>query len=1054
MTVNPNPAVILSTVNASLCAGGNTDFIATATPTGTYNYEFYVNTVLAQTSSPNNLFTATGLVTGDIVEVIAVASTGCSAINSITMNMVDTQAPVLIQKPNFTKNADATNCYYTNINSTSIQNGTATDDCGVASYEYILSGATTLTPAPSLQAIRFNIGVTTVRWTATDVNGNTSLPDEFTVTVIDAQTPVIQAPEDITRRTNLYDCTATRDSINIGTPIVTDNCLFRVFNDAPSEFPVGETIVIWTAIDSAGNTSTDEQIVTITEQFYVNPSDSLILVQLYNQMGGDFWNTSWDLNEPVSTWYGIGVSCGAVSSINLSANNLTGTLPSSILGLSRISEPNFSLNIGGNRLGFDSAEDFVGLISNFTYSPQSKIYSSSSETIGQSESISFTSETEGDFNSYQWYKDQTPITGATNPTFNITNATISDAGIYVCQVTNTVATRLTLERRPITLNVEGFVNPTDSLALVAIFEQTGGTTTWTDPWDLTQPVSTWEGVTLSGDKIRELDFSSRNMTGILPNVFDNDLFSELRYLSFFDNNLEGQIPASIGTITTLTYLDLDKNNFEGAVPASFGSLVNLQALWLSRNDLTSLPNEIGNLRSLQNLYLNDNKFTSLPETIGNLSELLVLNVSDNELTGLPNSITNLRKLVQFYANRNYIAVIPTNVQNFVDLTVFEMNTNNLTTLPTGFLQLSNLANFKISENELEFDDLLPYSTQNYSVFEYAPQAPINEEANILAALNSPVSFTVQTQGNGNAYQWFRDGISVATTQTLTINRVSNEDAGVYMAQITNPSLPDLTLQRRSITLNIECQNLNVEIKEPTQTVFCEGQPFGLKLEINDDFITPQQIRWKKDGVILAFANQKNYTVTTAGTYIAEILTTDGCTILSNQIEISVLPQPEVSINLENEEVFTSSVTSQEPVTYQWLKDGVIIQNAFESTYTPTQTGEYSLLILTESGCSSVSETIIFTQTVTGIEEPKELQDLEIFPNPNNGNFFIDFGTSIPNGEPTFILIDAIGRKIILKTERISSTRYKVNTTNLTGGMYYLQIETKDGLAFRKFVIEE
>ena len=973
--------------------------------------------------------------------------------------MVDSnQPPILTPLQNVTRNTDPTNCYYTNrttTTSTRIPNGTATDNCGVASYRYLLSGAT-LGDVSSLESIRFNKGVTNVSWTATDRNGNTSAPSQFMVTVTDTQNPVIEAPQAITRTTNLYGCTSTRDSLNIGTPTVTDNCLFRVFNDAPAEFPIGETIVTWTAVDSAGNRATDEQIVTIEEQFFVAPSDSLILVQMYNEMGGASWNRSWDLNTPVSTWSGIGVRCGNVASINLSNNNLTGVLPTSVLNLARRTESDFSLHIGGNRLSFESAEDFVGLVPNFTYSPQANIYASRSERVRQTESITFNSQTEGNFNNYQWYKDQTPIAGATNWNYTITSAVPSDAGIYVCQVTNTVANRLTIERNPITLEVAGFVNPTDSLALVTIFEETGGPTTWIRPWILTDPIATWEGVTIVGDKVRELDLSSRNMRGVLPNVFDDDFFSELRYLSFFDNNLEGQIPVSIGAITTLTYLDLDKNQFEGSVPASFGELINLQSLWLSRNNLTSLPNEIGNMVGLRTLYLNDNKFTSLPETIGNLSELLVLNVSDNELLGLPNSITNLRKLVQFYANRNYISALPPNIQNLVALTVFEINTNNLTALPNEFLQLSSLSRFRVSENELEFDDLLPYSNQTYSVFDYAPQAPINEEEDILAILNSSISFTVQTQGNGNNYQWFRNGTSIATTQTLTINRVNNNDAGLYTAQITNPSLPDLTLQRRSIRLNVECQEgQNFEIQQPTQNVFCEGQPFGLRLEINDQLIDTQQIRWKKDGVVLAFANERTYTVTGAGVYTAEILTTNGCTALSNPVEITVLPQPEVTISLVNEEVFESTLNSQESVTYQWLKDGVAIEGAFERTYTPTQTGEYSLLVLTESGCSSVSETIIFTQDeVTGIKEPKEFRNLAIFPNPNNGNFFVDFGTTTPNGEPSFILIDAIGRKINLKTERISSTRYKVNTTNLTGGMYYLQIQTKDGLAFRKFVIEE
>ncbi len=975
-----------------------------------------------------------------------------------TVTVIDNaQPPVLTAMRDFTRNTDLNNCYYTNRTTTTsnrIPDGTATDNCGVASYRYLLSGAT-LGDVSSLEGIRFNQGITDVTWTATDRNGNTSAPNQFTITIIDNRDPSIQAPQDITKLTNLYGCTSTRDSLDIGTPLASDNCLFRVFNNAPAEFPLGETIVTWTAIDSAGNTATDEQVVTIEEQYYVTPSDSLILVQMYNEMGGASWNNPWDLNTPVSTWNGISVRCGEVASINLFSNNLTGTLPYSVLNLARRTNTDFSLNIKGNRLSFESAEDFVGAIPNFTYSPQAKIYAPRTEIVGQTESITFNSQTQGNFNTYQWYKDENPIAGATNWEYTIPSALPSDAGIYTCKVSNTVATQLILERNPINLQIEGFVEPTDSLALVQLFLDTGGETSWTQTWDLTQPVSTWEGVTLSGSKITELDLSSRNLIGTLPDVFDEELFSELRYLSFFDNKLEGQIPASIGNITTLTYLDLDKNNFEGSVPVSFGNLINLQALWLSRNNLTSIPEEIGNMSNLRTLYLNDNQFAELPQTIKNLRELNVLNVSDNQLKELPSSITNLTKLIAFYANRNYIRTIPTDVQSLVSLVTFEINTNHLSSLPSGFLQLNNLSEFRVSENELEFDDLLPYSNQNYSTFEYAPQAPINQEENILAILNSSLSFVVETQGSGNNYQWFKNGNSIAATQNLTLNRISNNYVGIYTAQVTNSSLPDLTLQRRSITLNVECQaGLNFEIKQPVQTVFCESQPFGLKLEIATQFTDAQKITWRKEGVILAFANESSYTVTNAGTYTAEVLTANGCTALSNSVEITVLPQPEISIDLVNEEILTSTLNSQETVTYQWLKDGVPIENAFESTYKPIETAEYSLLVSTETGCSSISETIIFTKTITAIEEQKELQNLEIFPNPNNGNFFIDFGTVSPNGKPTFILIDAIGRKVVLKTEQISSSRYKVKTTNLTGGMYHLQIQTKDGLAFRKFIIEE
>ncbi|AFM06216.1 Leucine Rich Repeat (LRR)-containing protein [Bernardetia litoralis DSM 6794] len=790
------------------------------------------------------------------------------------------------------------------------------------------------------------------------------------------------------------------------------------------------------------------------EPYYISRNDSLILVDIYNNMGGTNWFNSWDLTTPVRTWVGVEAAYGSVITLNLNQNNLTGTLPNSIRNFSRINESNFEINIGSNRLNFESAEYFINTIPLFTYAPQAKIYSPRDTTIIQGESVIFNSETAGDFNRYQWFKDNIALTGQINPTLEIINATPDDAGEYFCRITNTQATQLILERHKITLNVEGFVNSFDSLALVEIFEETGGTN-WTNSWNLNDPVATWEGVTLQGDKIRELDLSRRNLAGNLPNVFDADLFTELRYLSFFDNQLEGQIPATIGELATLTYLDLDKNLFEGAVPTSFGGLTNLQALWLSRNNLDELPNEIGNLASLQNLYLNDNKFTSLPTTIGNLSELLILNVSDNELSEFPNSITNLIKLRELYANRNFIALLPTAMNNLVALTVLEINTNQLSSLPTTVQQLANLSVFRIAENSLEFDDLLPFANRSFQTFDYAPQAPINDEQDILATINQSISFTVQTLGNGNIYQWLKDGQNISTLQTFSINRVQIADAGIYTALVTNPALPNLTLQRRQIILNVECaEGLGFELAQPQQTVFCKNQPFGLRLEISSQFAGSTQINWRKDGVILAFANQITYTVTTAGKYTAEIITAEGCTAISNEIEIITLSQPEVSIELIDNVVFTSHVTSTESITYQWLKDGEAIENAFENTYTPTETGEYSLLILSEAGCSSISQSIIFTQSITGIEEPIELRSLSLFPNPNNGIFFLDFGTNYPNGTPKFTLIDAIGREIEIKIEHISSTRYKIYADKLTGGMYQLKVETLYGTALRKFILSE
>jgi hypothetical protein len=134
----------------------------------------------------------------------------------------------------------------------------------------------------------------------------------------------------------------------------------------------------------------------------------------------------------------------------LNQNNLTGTLPNSVRNFSKINTPDFEINVGNNRLGFESVEDFVNDIPLFIYSPQAKIYSPRDTTITQGESVLFNSETEGDFNRYQWFKDNAILTGETNPTLEITNVVSDNAGDYFCRITNTQATLLTLERHTIT----------------------------------------------------------------------------------------------------------------------------------------------------------------------------------------------------------------------------------------------------------------------------------------------------------------------------------------------------------------------------------------------------------------------------------------------------------------------------------------------------------------------------------------------------------------------------------------------------------------------------
>ena len=102
-------------------------------------------------------------------------------------------------------------------------------------------------------------------------------------------------------------------------------------------------------------------------------TDSLVLVSLYNASDGDNWLNVWDLNQPMSTWYGITLnSKGCVQCIDLDGrldcagyffnnigNNLVGHIPDS---LGRLTEVQY-ISFGNNSLS-GSIPSSLGQLSN------------------------------------------------------------------------------------------------------------------------------------------------------------------------------------------------------------------------------------------------------------------------------------------------------------------------------------------------------------------------------------------------------------------------------------------------------------------------------------------------------------------------------------------------------------------------------------------------------------------------------------------------------------------------------------------------------------------
>ena len=212
------------------------------------------------------------------------ANDGCNNISTVsaTFTIVDTQAPEINAPANIFADNDPGLCG-AQVN---VPVPIASDDCGTFTITNNITGTGNASGF-------YEVGSTTIIWTAVDECGNTST-DQTVVTVEDTEAPHIICPQHITVVADAGVCEAF---IEVPQPIVSDNCEIRevtnTFNhtdDATGIYPVGTTVVWWTVVDMSGNTDNcfmnvtviDEQDPTITcpEDITVNTDPGVCEAQV------------------------------------------------------------------------------------------------------------------------------------------------------------------------------------------------------------------------------------------------------------------------------------------------------------------------------------------------------------------------------------------------------------------------------------------------------------------------------------------------------------------------------------------------------------------------------------------------------------------------------------------------------------------------------------------------------------------------------------------------------------------------------------------------------
>ena len=342
-------------------------------------------------------------------------------------------------------------------------------------------------------------------------------------------------------------------------------------------------------------------------------------------------------NSPLGTAPEDLTALANLNSLSLSGCSLTGQLPGFLATMPSLlfldvsfnsldSLPDFSgttienLRIAYNNLPFGEIEKVLFLPS-VDYVEQNPLPAADEvrPLIGQELLIRIP--VSGSANEYQWYKDEQPLQGFQTDSLFIQNVELADNGYYRLQITSTQVPDLILSTEHILVTATSPVSAADSLALVALFNSTGGTS-WTNKEGWLQqgvPVANWHGVAVNEGRV----------TG----------------LNLYYNELAGNIPPEIGNLTHLVELYLAGNQLTGDVPVELNNLDSLVTADLGGNLLVNLPDLTGML-SVTGLYVQDNHFTF---------EDLEPNI------GIPGIYYNYQKSVPFSGSTEIILGDPLNL---------------------------------------------------------------------------------------------------------------------------------------------------------------------------------------------------------------------------------------------------------------------------------------------------------------------------------------------------------------------------------------------------------
>ncbi len=311
---------------------------------------------------------------------------------------------------------------------------------------------------------------------------------------------------------------------------------------------------------------------------------------------------------------------------------------------------------------------------------------------------------------------------------------------------------------------------------------------------------------------------------------------------------------------------------------------------------------------------------------------------------------------------------------------------------------------------------------------------------------STVTFTATpTNANSPTYQWYLNGGPISGAQNQSYMPSSVTNGSVITCMISSTSTCTETATSSGITITtvpIATVNFISDIDVcggPIASITFSSNPLGADFTWTNSN-TAIGLAANGMGNIPAFnaANNTSSAITSTITVTPSI---SGCQGTPATYSITVNPTPAIT---QNGTVLTSSTAS----SYQWYRNGQVIAGATNQTYNTMIFGDYCVVV-DGGGCPSNTITI----GTAGINELESDCNFTVYPNPNNGNFFISFNV-IERNTYTIKIINSLGAVVYTETLLDFQGEY-INPfcqESLAKGVYVVSLLGNNSEAVKKVIV--